>query len=176
MTGEVGKLYANALFEISLENNDADNIYNDLLQCNEIFSQNPDLVKLLSSPVILKSDKMDIITKIFGESGTVRDFICVVMERNRISCFDSITKAYSQSYNQYRNIAEMTVITSVPLKDEKRAKLIKKLEEKSGKTVKLVEKVAPSIIGGIILKYGNSQIDNSIRGRLEAVSKQLKIQ
>ena len=70
----------------------------------------------------------------------------------------------------------MTVITSIPLKPDLKARLIKKLEQKSGKTVKLNEKVDPSIIGGIILRMGNSQIDNSIKGRLEAVAQQLKIQ
>ena len=70
----------------------------------------------------------------------------------------------------------MTVITSIPLKPDLKDRLIKKLEQKSGKTVKLNEKVDPSIIGGIILRMGNSQIDNSIKGRLEAVAQQLKIQ
>ena len=73
-------------------------------------------------------------------------------------------------------IAEMTVITSVALKPETKSRLLKKLEEKSGKTVKLKEEIDPSIIGGIILRMGNSQIDNSVKGRLEAVAKQLKIQ
>ena len=106
----------------------------------------------------------------------VHDFICLVTDKNRISYFGKITDAFIEHYNQHNNITEMTVITSIPLKPDLKARLIKKLEQKSGKTVKLNEKVDPSIIGGIILRMGNSQIDNSIKDRLEAVAQQLKIQ
>ena len=106
----------------------------------------------------------------------VHDFICLVTDKNRISYFGKITDAFIEHYNQHNNITELTVITSIPLKPDLKARLIKKLEQKSGKTVKLNEKVDPSIIGGIILRMGNSQIDNSIKGRLDAVAQQLKIQ
>ena len=72
------------------------------------------------------------------------------------------------------NIVKMTAITSVALKSEQREKLIGKLEEKSGKKVILSEKIDPSILGGIIVEYDNSRIDNSVKGKLEAVAKQLK--
>lgn len=176
MTGDVGKLYAQALFELSLESESLENVCSELKQCREIFDENPQLVKLLSSPVILKTEKHEVINKIFGESGMVHDFICLVTDKNRISYFGKITDAFIEHYNQHNNITEMTVITSIPLKPDLKARLIKKLEQKSGKTVKLNERVDPSIIGGIILRMGNSQIDNSIKGRLDAVAQQLKIQ
>ena len=74
----------------------------------------------------------------------------------------------------HNNIVKMTAITSVALKSEQREKLIGKLEEKSGKKVILSEKIDPSILGGIIVEYDNSRIDNSVKGKLEAVAKQLK--
>ena len=50
MTGDVGKLYAQALFELSLESESLENVCFELKQCREIFDENPQLVKLLSSP------------------------------------------------------------------------------------------------------------------------------
>ena len=50
MTGDVGKLYAQALFELSLESESLENVCSELKQCREIFDENPQLVKLLSSP------------------------------------------------------------------------------------------------------------------------------
>ena len=70
----------------------------------------------------------------------------------------------------------MTVVTSIPLKPETKQKLLNKLEKQSGKTVKLKEEVDPSILGGIILRMGNSQIDNSVKGKIEAIASSLKIQ
>ena len=48
MTGDVGKLYAQALFELSLESESLENVCFELKQCREIFDENPQLVKLLS--------------------------------------------------------------------------------------------------------------------------------
>lgn len=176
MTGDVGKLYAQALFELSLETDKTDEVYSDINQCREIFDQNPELAALLDSPVILREEKQTVLDKIFGTEGMVRDFICLVTDKNRITYFGKITDTFNNFYNEHKNIAEMTVITSVPLKPETKMKLLKKLERQSGKTVKLKEEVDPSIIGGIILRIGNSQIDNSVKGKIEAIASQLKIQ
>lgn len=174
MTGDVGKLYSEALYEIGLENNNLDELNNDVKQCRTVFEENPELVKLLGSPVITNDEKIGVISSIFGESGTVRDFICVVTQKGRIGWFSDIAEEFRLKCAEHDNIAEMTVITSIPLKDAQREKLTKKLEEKSGKKIKLSEKTDPSILGGIIIEYGNTRIDDSIKGKLEAVARQLK--
>lgn len=174
MTGDVGKLYSEALFEIGLENNNLDELNDDIKQCRNVFEENPELVKLLASPVITNDEKIGVISSIFGESGTVRDFICVVTQKGRIGWFSDIAEEFRLKCSEHDNIAEMTVITSIPLKAAQREKLAKKLEDKSGKKIKLSEKTDPSILGGIIIEYGNTRIDDSIKGKLEAVSRQLK--
>ncbi len=175
MTGDVGKLYAQALFELSLEQNDLTEVYNDLTECSKIFDDNPDFVSLLDSPVIMRDEKHDIINKVFGsDGGTVHDLICLVTDKNRIRYFTKIAEAFNVLYDDHMGIREMTVVTSTPLKPDTREKLIRKLEEKSGKKVKLKEEVDPSILGGIVLKMGDSMIDDSVKGRLESIARQLK--
>lgn len=175
MTGDVKKLYSQALFELCLENNNLKEVYDDINQCRKIFDDNPDFVELLFSPLIMPEEKTVIIDKVFGKEGTVHDLICVVTLKGRIRYFSGITDAFNELYDEHCGIKEMTVVTSVPLKPDAREKLLKKLEEKSGKTVKLTEEVDPSIIGGVILKMGDSIIDDSIKGRLASISDQLKI-
>lgn len=175
MTGDVGKLYAQALFELSLEQNDLTEVYNDLTECSKIFEDNPDFVSLLDSPVLMKDEKHGIIDKVFGsERGTVHDLICLVTDKNRIRYFTKIAEAFNVLYDDHMGIREMTAVTSTPLKPDTREKLIRKLEEKSGKKVKLKEEVDPSILGGIVLKIGDSMIDDSVKGRLESIARQLK--
>lgn len=174
MTGDIGKLYSQALFELGLELGNNDEIHKDLNECRKIFDDYPDFAKILASPSILSVEKHEIADKVFGKEGTVHDFICLVTDHNRVNCFGKITDEYNKLYNEHNNITQMTVITSVPLKAEAKERLLRKLEEKSGKTVELTEKVDPSLIGGIVLRTKDTLIDNSIKGRLEAVAKQLK--
>ena len=179
MTGDIGKVYSQALFEIALESGCLDEINSEMGQCRTVFEENPELIKLLASPVITFGEKAEVISlslisKIFGKDGIIRDFICVVTQKGRISYFSEIAEEFTGKYNEHNNIVKMTAITSVALKSEQREKLIGKLEEKSGKKVILSEKIDPSILGGIIVEYDNSRIDNSVKGKLEAVAKQLK--
>lgn len=174
MTGEVGKLYAQALFELSTENNELDKVYNELNGYSDIFEQNPDLIKLLSAPTVSLDEKLEIVNKIFDDCGNVYSFLCILIEKGRITKLLSVRNEFNKLYNEKNNIAEMTVTTSVALKAELREKLLLKLEAKSGKKVKLTEKVDKDIIGGIIVRYGNTIMDNSIKGKLEAVAQELR--
>ena len=107
----------------------------------KFFDENPQLVKLLSSPVILKTEKHEVINKIFGESGMVHDFICLVTDKNRISYFGKITDAFIEHYNQHNNITEMTVITSIPLKPDLKARLIKSLNRSPERLLNLTKRL-----------------------------------
>lgn len=174
MTGDIGKLYSQALFELCLENDSLGDVSRDMSLCRTVFEDNPQLVKLLNSPAISFAEKISVINSIFGETGTVRDLICVVTQKGRIRWFSEIAEQFRLRCADHDNTAEMTVITCVPLKDTQRESLLKKLEEKSGRKVRLSEKTDPSILGGIIVEYGNTRMDNSIRSKLKAVGEQLR--
>ncbi len=65
-------------------------------------------------------------------------------------------------------------MTSVPLSDSLAAKLKAKLEKVYGKKVILSATVDPSIMGGIVLRYGGSLMDGSVKSKLDAIQKQMK--
>ncbi|MDE6747012.1 MAG: F0F1 ATP synthase subunit delta, partial [Oscillospiraceae bacterium] len=73
-----------------------------------------------------------------------------------------------------KNIAEVKVTTSVPLSDGLKTKLKAKLEKVWGKSVILTEIVDPDIMGGIVVNYGNTMMDGSVKSKLEAIQKQIK--
>lgn len=174
MMGQVGKLYANALFGLCKEEDCIDLVYEKLNEYNAVFTEFDDLQKLLSVPTIALPDKLDILSKVFKNDSIAYNFLCLLVEKKRINYFESIADEFNEIYNSYRNIIEITATTSIPLTDETRQKLIDKLSQKSSKKVKLIETVSPDILGGIIINYGNTQIDNSIRGKLKDITKQLK--
>ncbi|MDE5859568.1 MAG: F0F1 ATP synthase subunit delta, partial [Oscillospiraceae bacterium] len=75
---------------------------------------------------------------------------------------------------EMKNIAEVKVTTSTPLSDGLRSKLKAKLEAVYKKTVILTENIDESIMGGIVINYGNTMLDGSVKAKLEAVQKQIK--
>lgn len=175
MTGDIGKIYADALFELCSEDNSYDEVHENLNECSKVFSDNPDLIKLMSAPTMTAEEKINILSKIFDDCGIVYNLLCILAEKNRAGYVCQIADSFNKLYNELKNIAEMTVTTCIPLDETMRQKLISKLSEKFGKTVKITEKIDKSIIGGVIVEYGNLQMDNSVRTKLASVRSELKV-
>ena len=76
-------------------------------------------------------------------------------------------------YYDKKNILEVTATTVQPLSEKLREKLVQKLEGASGKSIILHEKQDKSILGGIVLRYGNTQIDSSVRTKLDKIKAQI---
>lgn len=169
MAGEVAQAYANALFELYTENGSDEQIYKDINSYAKIFALNSDLEELLASPLMTRDEKSDVLSKVFDDDSITGDFIHLLCDKGRISYIGVITELFNHRYNEYKNIEEVTVITSTPLSDVLREKVLKMLSEKIKKTIKLIEKTDPSIIDGIIIDYDNRRIDSSVRARLDSM-------
>jgi len=164
---EAIKVYSNALFQLSTEENILDEVNNTLKQCADIFKNEPEFVKLLSSPIITGKEKISMLQSVFKQSINERvfDFMCLLAEKNRINLFCEIQKDFSAQFNEVNNILEAQVITALPLSNELRAKVLSKIERQTGKNVTIVETIDKSILGGIIIKYNNTIIDGSVKNR-----------
>ncbi|MDE7302206.1 MAG: ATP synthase F1 subunit delta [Oscillospiraceae bacterium] len=176
MTGTVEKVYSEAVFELACEQGCADEVKKELDSLAVIFGDNPELPKLLGTPTVTAAEKLDIIEKAF--KGRVSDitynFLCVITEKGRASAISAVAEDYKNRWYEMKNIAEVKVVTSVPLEDGLKSKLKAKLESVYKKTVILDETVDPSIMGGIVLNYNGAMMDGSVKSRLEAIQKQIR--
>lgn len=70
-------------------------------------------------------------------------------------------------------VVEISVITAYPLADEQKQRIAAAMAEKLGKQVSMVSEVDRSLIGGAVIRAGDSVIDASIRGRLRELNNML---
>ncbi len=175
MTG-VEKIYSEAVFELACEQSCTDEVKKELDSLAVVFNDNPGFAKLLTAPTVTIGEKLEIIEKTFkGKiSELCYNLLCVVTEKGRAAAVPAIAEDYKNRWYEMKNIAEVKVTTSVPLSENLRAKLKAKLESVYKKTVILTENVDPTIMGGIVLNYGNTMLDGSVKAKLEAIQKQIK--
>lgn len=175
MTGSFEYNYAEALFELSLENNCLESVYEEFSAVTQIFDENPEFVKFLNLPTVEWVEKEKIILKAFGDdlSDVMFSFLNITAQKGRSKGISLIFSEFKALYNEKMNILEVTATTAVHLTDSLRKKLIEKLSAVSGKRIVLKECVDSKIIGGIVLSYNNTEIHASVRDKLEKLKAQI---
>lgn len=172
MTGSVEKNYSLALFDaVKEEKEDLSEARRELNSVNEIVRESEGFVKLMDSPTVSAEEKLSVIKEAFGGklSRCVYNFLCVVTEGRRWDKFGSICRAFSELCNEELGIAEITVTTAFPLSSEQREKVKKKMAEIIGKNIEMSEKTDKSLVGGIVVDYGDTRMDGSVKTRLEGL-------
>jgi len=104
---------------------------------------------------------------------TVFNFMNVLCDNGRFKYFNAVASEFKEMYNEKNGILEVCATTTMPLSENLREKLISKLEKVSGKKIQLVEKIDASIMGGIVLDYNNTQINASVKKRLDDMRQQI---
>jgi len=176
MAGSVGNVYSEALFELAAEQNCAEDMFNELMALKQVWKENPELGKLLKTPTLGVSERLESVEKIFkGKvSEQIYNFICVITEKSRADRLPEIADSFKEKWYEKSGIAEVTVTSSTPLSDETRKKLVKKLEKVYNKKILLEEKTDSSLIGGMKVSCGGVLMDGTVKTRLETLQKQIK--
>ncbi len=175
MSSEVSAVYANALFSLANEQGDAvmQETRSDLRQTAVLFSLNPDLTRLLSLPTVSVEERVGIAKKIFGETGLASRLLFLLIDHDRVRYLGEIADDFDRKMLDYQNTEDVTVTTAVAMTPEQKERLRAALSEKLHKVIRITERIDRSILGGVIVKYGDTRIDNSVKYRLDALREQL---
>lgn len=175
MSSEVAAVYSHALFSLAKEQGDAvlQQTRADLRQCAVLFSLNPDLMRLLSLPTISADERITVAKKIFGDEGLAPRLIFLLIDHKRLPFLSEIADVFDAQMMDYHNTAEVTVTTAVALTPDQKERLRSALEEKLRRTIRITERIDRSILGGVIVQYGDTRIDNSVKYRLETLKERL---
>ena len=167
--------YAQALFEVGEETQTTNELYQELSELVVILNENKDLYNFLKSPLIGREDKKNVMKNIFENqlSDNMNNFLKIVIDKDRMSAIENIKESYKSLLNDKNNVLEGTAITAVALSEEEIKDLEKNLSKKYNKNVTLTNVVDEAILGGVLVKLGNEEIDGTVRTRLSNIKKQL---
>ena len=168
---QAGSVYGEALYALALEESLTGQILSELTVLDKCFRENPDFIRLLSSPNLSKQERCGILDESFR--GKVQpyllNFLKILTEKGYMKHFSSCCAAYEARYNLDNGILPVTAITAVALTPEQAEKLTGKLNQTTGKQVKLRNKVDPTVLGGVRLDYDGKRLDDTVSHRLDAI-------
>lgn len=170
------KIYGDALFQSALEENKLDEVKAQLDTLVAVFQKETAFLSMMDSPAMDAGDKQKILQETFD--GTVEEilynFLRILCDKRRMGLFLPIADWFAALYRQHLGLLEAVAVTAVSLSENQKQRLREKLSRLTGKQVLLQNNVDASIIGGVILKYNNKEIDGSVREKLDSLRHQIR--
>jgi F-type H+-transporting ATPase subunit delta len=172
----VSQTYANALFELAVEENTTRELLDEATALLSIIRENTEFGQFMNHPKIIKEDKITVVKNVFeGKlSKDIVGLIITVIEKDRYSDIEAILTEFIAKVKEYNDIGTAYITTAIALNDnEKNDVVTKLLATTKYKTIDCIYKVDESLIGGMVIKMGDRVVDSSIRTKLEKLERQL---
>ncbi|WP_130805734.1 F0F1 ATP synthase subunit delta [Senegalia massiliensis] len=171
----VSKRYAEALFEVALEQENLEKFKEEIIGVSDIFESEKELKIVFEHPKLSTDEKKDILDNLFKDriSEEVLNFLYIIVDKGREKYISDIKDEYIVLFNKEYGIVEGKAITAIEMTQEKLERLEKELSKKLNKTIKLENKVDSTVLGGVLVKIGDKVIDSSVKGTIDEMSRQL---
>ena len=163
--------YANAVYQIAAQVSGL-GAWGDALALMAMVSADAAIVDKLTSPQLGNTRKGELLLAVIGDKldEQQKNLIRLMAENNRLTLLPTV----AELYEQYRAEAEGHIVAEVtsafPLSDEQQASIVSALKNKMGRDVSITTTTDKSLIGGVVIKAGDTIIDGSMKARLAALA------
>ncbi len=171
----VGRLYAQALMELSIEQQQLDAVADELKDLCGLVESDADLRRLITNPILGSGQRAGMLQRLF--EGRVSDllyrFLQTINRKNRLAALPAIGSAFVKLLAAHRNEIEVEAYVASPMDAGTADRVAAGLGSTLGKQVTLTQHVDPSLIGGLKLRIGDRLLDASVQSQLRSIQQQL---
>jgi F-type H+-transporting ATPase subunit delta len=172
----VARRYAQALIEEAERRGVTEAIDDDMDMLQQSLDASDDLARFFDSPVIPPEKKKQVIDALLEErvEELTRRFLHLLVDKDRETIVARMIEAYQARRDEQRNIVEVHVRAAEALSDDDRDALVTTLEAMTGQTVRLRAEEAPELLGGLVVRIGDTVYDGSVRNKLADLRERLR--
>ena len=168
--------YANALADIALAQGAAEPAVKQLNDFGAVYAQSAELRTFLASPAVSMETKHAVIEKLvtrLSASKIIRNFLFVIADHRRTHLLPDITATFQQVIRQRQGVAEAEIASAVELSAAQKKEMKETLGRLIGKKVETKYSLDPNLLGGAVVRIGDTIYDGSLRGRLNEMRARL---
>ncbi|MBS0476637.1 MAG: F0F1 ATP synthase subunit delta [Proteobacteria bacterium] len=177
ITASLQGRYASALYDLASEQKAVTAVESDLDKLGQAILGSADLAALIRNPQIGRdaaAKAIEGVAGVLGLSALTKNFLGVLAANRRLAVLPDVIRAFVTIAAAARGEASAEVTSAHPLSAAQLKQLGEKLKARQGKDVKITAKVDPEILGGLVVRIGSTQIDSSIRTRLNTLANAMK--
>jgi F-type H+-transporting ATPase subunit delta len=165
---ELAQVYGRSLFQVALEKGRLDEIREQLGQFADALDEYRQLAVFFFSPYFSSVEKQQSLpTLLDGADEILLNFLALLIENHRMPVIFRIRHEYERLWDEENKTLPVEITSAIALDEATTESLGKTIGERAGRKVTLAARVDPDILGGIVIRVGNSILDASIRNRLE---------
>ena len=165
---EIAQVYARSLFEVATEQDKLDLVKDQLGSFADALDENRELAIFFFSPYFSTQEKADGLSRaVEGGDPAVVNLLLLMIENHRMPAIFRTRRAFDTLWKKANKRLPVTITSATELDDKSVAHITDAISAQTGQTIELTREVDPDVLGGLVVRVGNSILDASIRSRLE---------
>lgn len=167
--------FARAMFELATESGEYETVREELHLVEDVLKENPTYKTLLDTPAVVCEEKLALVEEAFASlsSENVKNLLKLLTERRECHIFSSIVRQFDALVDEALGILRVEAVTAFAMTDVQKNALSEKLTKLTHKTIVLSNTINPEVLGGVLLRYGEVQLDGTLKSRLDALSESI---
>jgi F-type H+-transporting ATPase subunit delta len=171
---EIASVYARSLFEVAQEQGKLDDVREQLGEFADALDSNQEMQVFFFSPYFSTPEKEDGLGKVVSDAEPiVENFLLLLIEKHRMPTVFAVRRVFDELWRQENKLLPVEITSAIELDQSTVKQIGDRIGEETGQKIDLSERVDPDILGGLVVRVGNSIIDASIRSRLDSLRKQV---
>lgn len=171
----VSRNYAETLFELAREHEGLEVFEEGIATISRLLDENPDVRRFLETPRIADAQKKAVVRTVFEERlpRALLHFLLITIDKRRQRLLREIAREFQALLDQHFDRAHVEVTVAREMDDEAVEEMGRRLSNLLDMEAIPRVRVKPEILGGVILRTGDTIYDGSLRRRLESMKRRL---
>lgn len=177
MQNSVAKRYAKALFDVAHDQtatkpSQVEDTLSSLKDLEQALSESHDLRTILVNPAVTPQKRHAIVREIGKKAGWETffcNFVCLLVDRARVTLVPSITAAFQAEVDQQKGLVRVHIMSARPLNQQALEKIVGAVKKRTKSPVAVESSIDPGLIGGVVARVGETVYDASLKTQLEKV-------
>ncbi len=171
---EIARVYGDALFAVTKEARNLDEVHEQLGRFADALAENRELQIFFFSPYFSSQEKRDGIARVVsGGADELVNFLELLAEKHRMPAIFRTRNHFDELWAEENRRLEVRLTSAVPLDEKVVERVGEEIERKTNKQIDLASDVDEDILGGLVLRVGNMVLDASLRAKLERLRKEV---
>jgi F-type H+-transporting ATPase subunit delta len=171
----IARPYANAVFELAKERRAIDE-WSKQLQLAAAVAAQPQILEIIESPATTGIEKSNTVARVCGDdlSREGKQFVLVLARNKRLHLIGEISAQFEALRAQEEASLDVEVVSAFALSETEQRRLVEALGRRFDREIQLTAQVDESLIGGAVIRAGDTVIDGSVKGKLEKLAETLQ--